>query len=743
MEYPSRFVAATEAFATHEVPIPAPIFRGHFLWKQGTKTEVVICGLGLYRVFCNGRELTRGYLSGCPVNPDQILCYETYDITPVVRQGDNVLAVLLGNGMLNCIGGMQWGFDLAAFRSAPKTAFAVLVDGKEIYSSAEPVKVHPSAILYDDLREGESYDARREIGPWWETAFDDRNWDTAIAAQTPKGLCMPNYAPPVVPDGEYACIGVRKVQDGHLFEFPLNTAGFCRLRIRAVEGQRITMQYVEAVDAQNRPFTGNLVFGCTGRIQFDEYICKEGWQTYVPSFTYHGFRYVYVTGLTEEQAVPETLTMMRLHADLKRTGMLQTSDRIVNGILSMIDNSNLSNLVHFPTDCPQREKCGFSGDVAMSVRQMGMQYDIQGIIRQWLTIHRLSQREDGAMPGLAPTVDDSGYEIWTGPSWTMGMYRAVLELYRLFGNTQCIREIAEAMERYIFYLLQQKNADGLIAFGLGDWCQTSLYYADRYTTPNEITDSLAGVEILEITGFVLGEIQLPLRMNYRAEAQNLREAFAKKWLTDTACKCESQTAQALCLHYGLFAPEKVPAAAEELVRRIQRDGNVMDVGILGGYVLFDVLSENGYTDLAYRLITQTKAPSYGYFANRGETSLRESLIGHGQSRDDTRLYDGNTINSLNHHFWGFVYDWLTRHITGLSINETYKNPNSGRLRIPDAETDEVTYLYRFPCGTLRLHWAKHNAVRRLQLTVPQGAEIILDLGAERRSLTAGEYDMNL
>lgn len=739
MKYPQYFICATKEYATHKKAVPAPLFRAEFYLDAYQKVQLVICGLGLYRVFCNGEEITRGRLTSCPGNPDQLLYYETYDITMQVQQGKNVIGILLGNGMLNCNGGDQWAFGNASYRSAPKTAFSVIADGKEIFSSRDAVKTHPSAITYDDLREGESYDARLELDGWCAADFDDGDWNPAISAQIPKGICVENMAPPVIVSAEYMATSIRKVQGGYIYEFPLNTAGVCRLQLQGRAGQKITMQYVEALDGEGNPFLGNMVFGCTVRVQKNEYICKDGWQTYEPSFTYHGFRYVFITGLEDDQANERALVMLRMHANLEKRAFLHTSDSTVNQILAMIDNSNLSNLLHFPTDCPQREKNGWAGDISVSAHQMTLQYDMQGMFGEWMRIYRESQRADGALPGYVPTADE-GYEVWTGPSWSMSLFLCAYYLYRYHGSLRFAMDNSDAMERYLNYAMSQRRDDGMIAFGLGDWCQTTVYYADRYTTPNEITDTLATVNMAQIMAFLLAKMGRPC-VKYEWIASDLLAAFRKNWMAGYRCKCASQTAQALAVYYDAVPPEQRENGVEELVSRVHASGDIMDVGILGGYVLFDVLSKNGYAELAGKLILQTKAPSYGYFAGREETTLRESLMGHGESTDHTIVQTGQTISSLNHHFWGFVYTWFVENMAGVIINEDCTDPNSAKIHTPALPQETVVFGYQFPCGNMQVKWEKRDTGMHLKLEIPKGAMVLLCKKEIEEVLTEGAYEI--
>ena len=179
--FSTKFIAATKEYSTHEKFIPAPYMRKSFtLEALPKKASLTICGLGFYKLYLNGKEITNGYLASFQSNPDDVLYYDVYDVKPLLKKGENVIGIQLGNGFLNCIGGQVWDFDQAAFRSAPKTALALETEKGVLFEADESFKTHPSPILFDDMREGEHYDARAEIEGWADIGFDDSAWDNAI-----------------------------------------------------------------------------------------------------------------------------------------------------------------------------------------------------------------------------------------------------------------------------------------------------------------------------------------------------------------------------------------------------------------------------------------------------------------------------------------------------------------------------------------------------------------------------------
>ena len=208
------------------------------------KASFTVCGLGFYKLFLNGKEITGGHFASYQSNPDQILYYDVYDVKDMLTVGKNVIGLLLGNGFLNNIGGQVWDFDTEPYRSAPKTAFALETENGVLFEADESVKTHPSAILFNDFREGEWYDARLEVSGWTEAGFDDSAWENAIPAVTPKGVPSVSSAPVLKTVKELSPKKVRKYKSGYIYDFGENTSGFARTVLKGMEeGQKITFIY--------------------------------------------------------------------------------------------------------------------------------------------------------------------------------------------------------------------------------------------------------------------------------------------------------------------------------------------------------------------------------------------------------------------------------------------------------------------------------------------------------------------
>ena len=348
MIFPDRFFARGTKPASFEKWAPAPCFRKSFTLNKDIKTaELSICGLGFYELFINGVNITRSKLAPYIYNPDDFLYYDCYDISQYLQTGENVVAVILGNGILNSIGGQVWDFDNADFRSAPKFALAfnaVLKDNSEIIFGGEAFKSNDSPIIFNDLRCGEWYDARKELGEWTKPNFDDSGWQGVITAAAPKGKPRLCDVDPVITTEILHPVSIRKsrvsiypvvekglpdisVPDdessdkGYLYDFGINASGVRKLTLRnARPGQKIVLQFGEITGEllENGDTKRDSSCGLDLRgIHFlphrfnnrDIYICKGGkLEEWTPAFTYHGFRYCLVSSIDDEQATEELLS---------------------------------------------------------------------------------------------------------------------------------------------------------------------------------------------------------------------------------------------------------------------------------------------------------------------------------------------------------------------------------------------------------------------------------------------------
>lgn len=458
----NHFIHAEATYSTIEKQVPAPYFRRIFRVEDEVKeAKIQICGLGFYELHVNGFNITKGHLAPYRSNHDDYLYYDEYDITQYIIEGQNVIAVLLGNGMQNAWGGRVWDFDKASWRSAPLVSFAVQLESKTgektIFYSDEQTRTSPSPIIFDDLHWGEGYDARQEIIGWNTVEYDDKHWSTAKKTEAPKGkLRLANVEPIKVqrliePVSWFECEQI----GGYIYDFGVNTSGICRLTIEGSKrGQEIKLLHFET-KVDEKPFLDGIGFKflhIDDPFQQDVYICKgEAQETYVPHFTFHGFRYVYVTGITPEQATESLLTYMEMSSNLEAAGTFSCSDKMANQIQEATVRSDISNFYYFPMDCPQREKNGWTADAALSAEQMLLNLHAEKSLREWMMNVYKAIDEEGRLPGIIPTTG-WGYTWGNGPAWDNVLVYIPYYVYKYTGEKGILEECAEPLMKYLTYL---------------------------------------------------------------------------------------------------------------------------------------------------------------------------------------------------------------------------------------------------------------------------------------------------
>lgn len=689
MKFPVQFISATEDYADFEHQVPAPYIRKKFvLQSEPNKAELLITGLGFYRVFLNGTEITKSILAPYISNPDDLIYYDSYQISSCLKKGENVIGILLGNGMQNSYGGFIWDFDKARWRSAPMTALrleAELADGKFFcLESDTSFLTHPSGLLENELRSGEYYDARLAVDGWCLPEYDDRDWKPVIRVTPPRGKMRLCQAAPIQEYEQRKAVSIIPYEDGYLYDFGVDAAGVCELKISGFPGQKVEISYQEwyhdgILDKRNIMFP-EADSPYISRVQDFCYICRgDKEERYMPWFSYYGFRYAYVRGITREQATKELLNYRCMSGAFQETGSFSCSDATANLLQKMTRRATLSNFLWFPTDCPHREKNGWTGDAALSAEHMLMNLKVDDSLREWLRNIEEAQASSGELPGIVPT---GGWGFGNGPAWDQVIVEIPFRLFQLRGDRDTAKEAAPFIFRYLFYLAGIRNEKGLLDTGLGDWCETGKSGGGQ-KAPIEVTDTAVGVHLLEEAKILFRELNMPLEYQYADTLQGeLKYAFRKYLIhfptMTVAGSC--QTSQAIAIHYGLFETGECREAFLRLLDMIHQNEDHMNAGALGLRVLFHVLSDYGESDLAFHMITRRDYPSYGNWIERGATSLWEDFL---------PLH--MDAHSRNHHFFGDISSWFIQKIAGI---------------VPNPYVDNVRHFFVAPHFISSLEWAE-------------------------------------
>lgn len=740
IQFPKQFIRAGEAFNTFEAHVPAPYFRKTFSVAEASEGKILITACGFYELYLNGKRITKGALAPYISNPDDMVYFDRYDVA--LQAGENVIAVLLGNGFQNNPGGYNWWFDQGDFRGAPQFALRISQREQVILESDESFKTAPSPIVFDDYRFGEHYDANLEIPGWNTLGFDDSDWSNAISAPQPRGEARLCEAEPIVVTHEIEPVRIIECEDGSfIYDFGVNCAGVCRLKIKGEKGQRIELQHGERlIDGKmdiRRVWFLKKQEDYDRDVQIvhkDIYICKGGEEeTYTPSFTYHGFQYVTVTGITKAQATKDLLTYVVMNSDIKCCGGFKTSQPVVNKLQELTVRSDLANFYYFPTDCPQREKNGWTADAALSAEQMLLNLTVHNSYREWMRNICKAQNDAGALPGIIPTTG-WGFHWGNGPAWDCVLVYLPYYAYVYRGDKQVVEECAPSFMRYLHYLTTRKDDRGLMEIGLGDWCHVK---TRRPKAPLVVTDTIMSIDIAEKMAFLFGQLGMERQQQFAlAVASDFKTAFRKHLIDFDTMTVEGncQTSQAMALHYGLFTPEEEQAAFARLLELIREQDGFMDVGVLGGKVLFHVLTKFGYTDLALDMMIRPEYPSYGNWVAQGATSLWEDFM------EDTA--------SMNHHFWGDISAWFVKRLAGICYNPD----GTDRTRVDicphfPEKMEDASAWYDSNCGKIASKWVREGNKIVLNLEIPanmQGQLILkdgchLENGETTCPVVSGEY----
>ena len=712
-----KFISATEKYAGFLRRVPAPWFKKDIKLKGDiTKAEITVCGLGFYELYVDGKNITKTLLAPYITNSDDVIFYDNYDMTDLMTGDSCELRFLLGNGMQNAFGGFVWDFHKASFRSAPKLAFALELsysDGTtEIIEADETVLTRPSKIVRDDLRLGEIYDAN----------FDEGEWKTAIKTSTPKGEKKLSKVSPIVIRDKIAPIKIWKEKNAYIYDFGINTAGVCQLKINGRRGQKVKLTFGELI-RDGKFFWHNTSFKGSHRkyVQRDVYICKEGENIYTPTFTYHGFRYVRVEGITKKQATEELLTYLVFNTDLGNKGEFICDDEKINTLHRMTLNSTLSNFHHFPTDCPQREKNGWTADAALSMPHTLLYFEPTANYKQWLTAICKAQNDKGALPGIVPT-GGWGFAWGNGPAWDSVLTELPWQVWQKRNDISAFEESKEYILKYLRYIETRMDENGLLAIGLNDWLAPH-----RPTkAPLILTDSIEAYDISDKARQMFEAIDDKENASYcRNFADTIRNNIRQHLFNADNCTFagECQTSQSMGIYYDIINPEEKAKAFAALMNYVKETDYHIDTGVLGARVVFHVLAENGEIDTAIKVIENPTSPSYMQWIDAGETGLCESF----NPKSDT--------DSHNHHFWGNISALFMEQICGIKVcadtikfepffptnmNEAsaYFDSVFGRVSVSwKRENGKITYTAEYP----------ESAKEHMVLNINGADEVVINL----------------
>ena len=690
--------------------LPAPFFRRELLLDgKVKKARVYICGLGYYELHINGRKVGDHLLDPGFTRYDRSDLYVTYDVTSFLKSGLNALGVILGNGWFNVQTKAVWNFHEAPWRETPRLLLSLVIeyaDGRTVVVGSDGTwKTSTGPIVFDSIYGGENYDARLEKPGWDKPGFDDSAWQAALVVDAPKGKLAAQMMPPIEADQILKPVKLTEPKPGvFIFDMGQNFAGITELKVRGPAGTKVTLRHGERLFPEGTLDTRDIAqhvkrMGKDQQFQTSIYILKGGGtETWRPRFTYYGFQYVEVTGFPGRPTL-HSLRGIFTHSAVPVDGSFECSNPLLNRIWRAARWSYLSNLQGIPTDCPQREKNGWTGDAQLAAEQGIYNFRPASIYTQWINDLGDEQRPGGQLPGIVPT-SGWGYTWGNGPAWDSAFELIPFYLYEYYGDAQPLRDHYDGMKRYVDYLTSRAT-NGIVNIGLNDWAPF------KTRTPADITDTAyyyRDAQIVALAASLLGKADDATEYNQLAE--QIKKTFNNHFFNaDTGSYGNgSQTSLSCALYQGLVEPENQARVVQNLVTKVADSNGHIDTGILGAKYILNALTDHGRADVAYQMASQKDLPSWGWWIEQGATTLWED-------------WDGS--ESRNHIMYGDISAWFYKALAG--INEDPAAPGFKHFIIRPQPVGDISFAraeYDSIHGKIVSAWKIRNGAFTLNVAIP-------------------------
>jgi alpha-L-rhamnosidase len=699
---------------------PARWLRKEFgVGKEIKRATVSYSGLGLSELYLNGRKVGDHVLSPALSEYNKRIYYVTFDVTKQLQSGANAIGAVLGGGRYYAdrskvySGAMTFGF--------PKLLLHLRIahdDGSvsEIVSDESWKLTTDGPILANSEFDGEEYDARKELGDWSKPGYDDSKWQRASLASTPPGEVDAQMIEPIRVTQTLKPVGMTEPKPGmFIFDMGQNMVGWCRLKVRGPEGAMVSLRHAETLNPDGTLYMANL----RGARVTDTYTLKgRGTEIYEPRFTYHGFRYVEVTGFPGKPPF-DALEGCVVHDDLPQAGEFACSNELLNRIYRNVVWGVRGNYRSIPTDCPQRdERQGWLGDRSEEFGGETYLYDNSLLYTKWLRDIGDSQKDSGSVPDVAPTYWPIYSDNVTWPS-TLVIVPGTLQ--RQFGDSAPVAQAYDAAKKWVNYMLGFATNSIISRDSYGDWCMPPedpglIHSKDT----NRITDKTLlatsyfyhDLRLMEKYATMLGKTEDAQRFGKLAD--EFKTAFNNKFLKRDLGQYDNgtQTSCVLPLAFGLVPDDMRAQIFNHLVDKIENESKGhIGTGLIGGQYLNRVLSDNGRADLAYIIATQKDYPSWGYMISQGATTIWE-------------LWNGNTaepsMNSGNHVMLvGDLVIWLYEYLAGIAPDA--EQPGFKHIVMkprPVAGLDFVKATHRSVYGPIASEWRRKGDTFDWQIEIP-------------------------
>ena len=693
----------------------APLFSKGFMLLENTdiKTATLyITALGVYEAQLNNIRVGDFILAPGWTSYHKRLQYQAYDVTSMLHK-KNRLEILVGKGWFR--GRLPgWTTDCtyqASLQQNPAGLIAQLEityeDGSSlIVKTDDSWNVSESNVRFSEIYDGEIYDASKDY---------TIQSTPAICFDGPFGILIPQQGELVKEQERIAAANLFTTPKGEIvIDFGQNITGYVEISLKAHSGDTVSLSHAEIMDSEGNFYTENY----RGAKALYHYTCQDGWQTYKPHLTFFGFRYIRVNQFPGgiQNASLENFTAIAVHSDMKRTGWLSCSDPLLNRLFDNIIWGQKGNFLDVPTDCPQRdERLGWTGDAQVFVRTACLNYDAETFFTKWLADMAIDQKENGCIGAVIP---DLLQNTTVSAAWGDAATICPWEVYLAYGNPKILQQQFVCMKKWVDFITHTTTTPYLWTGGehYGDWLGLDAPSGSYKGSSRE--DFIASAFYAHSTSLLIkaGTVLQKDMSSYKELYKNIVTTFQK-----TYPRYETQTECILAAHFHL-APD-CQAAADQLAQMILSCGTKLQTGFVGTPYLLHVLSQYGYSELAYSLLLRRQYPSWLYPVTKGATTIWEHWDGIMENGD----FWSSDMNSYNHYAYGSVADWVYGVAAGITPLE--EAPGYAKVRIaptPDIRLDWLTARLDTRHGEIVSKWKQHDTVWRYEITTPVDAEIIID-----------------
>ena len=748
---------------------PAYWLRTTFVVPRFSQARLYVTALGLYEAFIDGRRVSDIELAPGYTQYHARVQYQAYDVTAQLTPGRGVLAVLLADGWYRGRVGLPRATDQYGRDVALRAQLEVRTEqGWQVVAASHAGwRVAPSHIVAADLIAGQREDHRRLEPTVHDASADDQSWRPAVPRDTAVAIVR-SVAPPVRRIQQIRPVAVWPVRDGTavVADFGQNFSGWVRLSRPGPAGTRLTLSHGEWLDGERDLTTAHLdvdvpiVPKPLPLGQVDGVVSAGGDDAFEPRFTTHGFRYVRVEGHPGPLG-PDDITGVVVHSDLRRLGWFDCSDDRVNRLHEAVVWSLRSNVCDIPTDCPQRERAGWTGDWQVFAPTAAYLYDVLAFTRKWLGDVTLDQRADGCVANMSPCPPAEGFggplgALHGSAGWGDAVVSVPWDLYQAYGDASLLREMWGPMTAWVRFAAaaaaEGRHPDRAAArpdpadferylwdtgFHWGEWLEPGAVITDfpAFTRADKSETATAylhrsAATVVRIAG-VLGLPEEQWRP-YQVIADGARTAWQREFVRpDGTLAVATQASHVRALAFGLVPEVLRAAVAGRLVELIARAGGHLATGFLSTGYLLPVLADCGHLGTAYELLSQDTPPSWLTMVDRGATTVWEEWEG-----VDSR---GVPHGSLNHYSTGAVATFLHRYVAGLRPTEPGYRSFEVRPR-PGGGITWATTRHVSPYGPIEVSWHLADGSMELDLLVPGGTTATAVLpGAAPRRVSGGRH----